>query len=168
MDAQNGLNDNAQIKVVGVGGGGCNAVDRMMQAGVQGVEFIAINADAQGLASCSAPVRLRIGDKVTRGLGCGGDPSLGEKAARESAEEIGEVLRGADMVFVTAGMGGGTGTGGAPVVAEIARKMQALTVGVVTKPFGFEGPRRMKLALEGVERLKEHVDTLIVIPNDRL
>ena len=158
----------AQIKVVGVGGGGSNAVDRMIAVGVQGVEFIALNTDAQALSNSSAPVRMRIGDKITRGLGCGGDPVLGEKAAQESAEEIAELLRGADMVFVTAGMGGGTGTGGAPKVAEIARKLGALTVGIVTKPFSFEGARRGRLAQEGIARLREHVDTLIVVPNDRL
>ena len=158
----------AQIKVVGVGGGGSNAVDRMIEVGVQGVDFLALNTDAQALGRSDAPVRLRVGDKVTRGLGCGGDPNLGEKATQESAEEIAELLRGADMVFVTAGMGGGTGTGGAPLVAEIARSLGALTVAVVTKPFSFEGARRMKLALEGIERLRQHVDTLVVIPNDRL
>ena len=168
MDSLAELGNNAQIKVVGIGGGGSNAVDRMMEVGVQGVEFVALNTDSQALTNSTAPVRLRIGDKVTRGLGCGGDPNLGEKAAMESAEEVTEILRGADMVFVTAGMGGGTGTGGAPVIAQISRKLQALTVGVVTKPFSFEGSRRMKIALEGIERMREHVDTLIVIPNDRL
>jgi cell division protein FtsZ len=158
----------AEIKVVGIGGGGSNAVDRMIEVGVQGVEFIALNTDAQALNSSHAPIRMRIGDKVTRGLGCGGDPKLGEKAATESAEEIQEVLRGADMVFVTAGMGGGTGTGGAPVVASIARSLGALTVSVVTRPFGFEGGRRIGLALEGIAKLREKVDTLVVIPNDRL
>ncbi len=163
-----GAGNVAQIKVVGVGGGGSNAVDRMIEVGVQGVDFLALNTDAQALGRCGASVRLRVGDKVTRGLGCGGDPNLGEKAAQESAEEIAELLRGADMVFVTAGMGGGTGTGGAPLVAEIARSLGALTVAVVTKPFSFEGARRMKVALEGIERLRQHVDTLVVIPNDRL
>lgn len=158
----------AEIKVVGVGGGGSNAVDRMIEVGVQGVEFIALNTDAQALANSHAKVRMRIGDKVTRGLGCGGDPKLGEKAATESAEEIKEVLSGADMVFVTAGMGGGTGTGGAPIVASIAKGLGALTVSVVTRPFGFEGGRRISLALEGIARMREKVDTMVVIPNDRL
>ncbi|MHB1294297.1 MAG: cell division protein FtsZ [Anaerolineae bacterium] len=158
----------AQLKVVGVGGGGSNAVDRMIDVGVQGVEFVTLNTDAQALGRSSAPVRMRIGDRATRGLGCGGDPSMGEKAAEESAQEIAELLRGSDMVFVTAGMGGGTGTGAAPVVAKVARSIGALTVGVVTRPFAFEGARRIKLAQEGIERLRKHVDTLIVIPNDRL
>jgi cell division protein FtsZ len=162
------LGTNAQIKVVGVGGGGSNAVDRMIEVGVRGVEFIALNTDAQALASSQAPIRMRIGDKVTRGLGCGGDPKLGEKAAEESSEQIKELLRGADMVFVTAGMGGGTGTGGAPVVAGLAREMGALTVSVVTRPFGFEGGRRGGLAMEGIAKLKGNVDTLVIIPNDRL
>jgi cell division protein FtsZ len=168
MDDFAGFNNGAQIKVVGVGGGGSNAVDRMIDVGVQGVEFLSLNTDAQALSKSGAPVRMRIGDKVTRGLGCGGDPTHGSKSAAESSEEIMEVLRGADMVFVTAGMGGGTGTGGAPVVAQIARKLGALTVAVVTKPFSFEGSRRMRIALEGIEALRESVDTLIVIPNDRL
>lgn len=158
----------AQIRVVGVGGGGSNAVDRMIEVGVQGVEFVALNTDAQALARSQAAVRMRIGDKLTRGLGCGGDPALGEKAAQESAEEIADLLQGTDMVFVAAGMGGGTGTGGAPLVAQIARKLGALTVGVVTRPFSFEGGRRSAVANEGVERLRGNVDTLIVIPNDRL
>lgn len=164
----NGLANNAILKVVGIGGGGSNAVDRMIAESVDGVEFVAMNTDAQALAKSKASLRLRVGDKVTRGLGCGGNPACGEKAAQESADEIKEVLRGADMVFVTAGMGGGTGTGGAPVVAEIARQLGALTVSVVTKPFGFEGARRMKLALEGIGKLQNCVDTLVVIPNDRL
>lgn len=168
MDDGLGLTNCAQIKVVGIGGGGSNAVDRMIQTGVDGVEFVALNTDAQALSHSTAPVRLRIGDKITRGLGAGGDPSRGQKAAQESVDEIVEVLRGADMVFVTAGMGGGTGTGGAPVVAKAARDMGALTVGVVTKPFTFEGSRRMRLAMEGIETLRQQVDTLIVIPNDRL
>ena len=168
MDDAMRLTNSAQMKVVGVGGGGSNAVDRMIEVGVQGIDFVALNTDSQALANSNAPVRMRIGDKVTRGLGCGGDPNLGEKAANESAEEITEILRGADMVFVTAGMGGGTGTGGAAVVAELARGLNALTVAVVTRPFSFEGSRRTKIANEGIERLREHVDTLIVIPNDRL
>lgn len=162
------ISGKALIKVVGVGGGGSNAVDRMIEVGVQGVEFIALNTDAQALANSHAPIRMRIGDQVTRGLGCGGDPKLGEKAALESAEEIKELLRGADMVFVTAGMGGGTGTGGAPIVASLAKELGALTVSVVTRPFGFEGGRRAALAMEGIAKLRQNVDTLVVIPNDRL
>lgn len=168
MDDQIAMANGAQIKVVGIGGGGSNAVDRMIAVGVQGVEFMAINTDAQALSRSAAPIRLRIGDQVTRGLGSGGDPALGEKAVQESLEEITELLDGADMVFVTAGMGGGTGTGGAALVAKAARGLGALTVGVVTKPFSFEGGRRTKLAVAGIERLREQVDTLIVIPNDRL
>jgi cell division protein FtsZ len=168
MDDVVELAKGAQIKVVGVGGGGCNAIDRMIEVGVRGVEFVALNTDAQALSTLRSAVRMRIGEKVTRGLGTGGNPSLGEKAAAESAEEIKELLRGADMVFVTAGMGGGTGTGGAPLVAAMSREMGALTVGVVTRPFSFEGARRAKVAAEGIERLREKVDTLIVIPNDRL
>ena len=145
-----------------------NLVGGGIDVGVQGVEFMALNTDAQALSRSTAPIRLRIGDKLTRGLGCGGDPALGEKATQESVEEITELLRGADMVFVTAGMGGGTGTGGAALVAKAARGLGALTVGVVTKPFSFEGGRRTKLALAGIDRLREQVDTLIVIPNDRL
>lgn len=168
MGEQMDLLNCAQIKVVGVGGGGSNAVDRMIKAGVQGVEFIALNTDAQALLNAKAPIRMRIGDKVTRGLGCGGDPGLGAKAAQESSAEISELLCGADMVFVTAGMGGGTGTGGAAVVADLAQSMDALTVAIVTKPFGFEGSRRMRIAIEGLEELAKKVDTLIVIPNERL
>ncbi len=158
----------AQIKVIGVGGGGGNAINRMIQEGIQGVEFIAVNTDAQALMLSEAPSRVRIGDKLTKGLGSGGDPKVGEQAAEESAEELKDVLKGADMIFVTAGMGGGTGTGATPVIARLARETGALTIGVVTKPFSFEGSRRRQLAEEGHERLKEHVDTLIVIPNDRL
>ncbi len=168
MDRFGAETELAQLKIVGVGGGGSNAVDRMIEVGVQGVDFIALNTDAQALARSSAPIRMRIGDQITRGLGCGGNPEYGERAAQESSDEIAELLQGADMVFVTAGMGGGTGTGGAPVVARIAREMGALTVGVVTKPFGFEGGRRAKLAQAGIDRLRENVDTLIVIANDRL
>jgi len=168
MDDAVRLEGSPQIKVVGVGGGGSNAVERMIQVGVQGVEFAAFNTDAQALARSSARVRMRIGEKITRGLGAGGDPDVGEQAVKESAEEIKELLQGADMVFVTAGMGGGTGTGGAPLVAEIARGLGALTVGVVTKPFSFEGERRMQVAIEGLERLQNYADTLVVIPNDRL
>ncbi|HET91732.1 MAG TPA: cell division protein FtsZ [Chloroflexi bacterium] len=158
----------AQIRVVGVGGGGSNAVNRMIAEGLTGVEFIAVNTDAQALMHSDAPKRVRIGDKLTRGLGVGGNADLGEKAAEESADELYEVLRGSDMVFITAGMGGGTGTGAAPVVARIAREMEALTIGVVTRPFSWEASVRMNTAMQGIERLKEAVDTLIVIPNDRL
>ncbi len=158
----------AQIRVVGVGGGGSNAVNRMIEEGIIGVSFISVNTDAQALMLSQAPTRVRIGDKLTRGLGVGGNPELGRKAAEESADELYEVLRGSDMVFIAAGMGGGTGTGAAPVIARIAREMNALTIGVVTRPFSFEGKRRAEAAAAGIEALKEHVDTLIVIPNDRL
>jgi len=158
----------ANIKVVGVGGGGCNAIDRMIEEGLQGVEFIAINTDAQALMLSKAPVRVRIGDKLTRGLGAGGDPETGRKAGEESAEEMYDVLRGADMVFITGGMGGGTGTGACPIVAQISGEVGALTIGVVTRPFSFEGSRRIQSAEGGINELKEHADTLIVIPNDRL
>ncbi len=162
------LGNSAEIKVVGVGGGGCNAVNRMIEVGVEGVEFIALNTDAGSLAKSKAPMRMRIGDQVTRGLGCGGDPKVGQKAAEESAEEVQEVLRGADMVFVTAGMGGGTGTGAAAVISQIALELGALTVAVVTKPFSFEGARRMEVAVNGIEQLRGNADTMIVVPNDRL
>src|SRR5512136_624264 len=158
----------AHIKVVGVGGGGCNAVERMIKEGLQGVEFIAINTDAQALMNSSAPTRVRIGEKLTRGLGSGGNPEQGRKAAEESQEALYNVLRGADMVFVTAGMGGGTGTGAASIIAQIGRELGALTIGVVTRPFAFEGSRRIQVAEAGIEKLKEQADTLIVIPNDRL
>lgn len=158
----------AQIKVVGVGGGGSNAVNRMIAEGLRGVDFIAVNTDAQALLMSDAPQRIRIGDKLTRGLGAGGNPEVGKKAAEESSEDLEEVIDGADMIFVTCGMGGGTGTGAASVIAEIAKSTGALTIGVVTRPFGFEGTRRQNLAMDGIERLKEKVDTLIVIPNDRL
>lgn len=159
----------AQIRVVGVGGGGSNAVNRMIEEGLLGVDFIAVNTDAQALMLCSAPKRMRIGDTVTRGLGAGGIPEEGRKAAEESQDEIRELLQGSDMVFVTAGMGGGTGTGAAPVIARIAKEeLKALTIGVVTRPFTFEGSRRARSAIEGIEALKQVVDTLIVIPNDRL
>jgi cell division protein FtsZ len=158
----------AQIRVIGVGGGGSNAVNRMIQAGMNGIEFITINTDAQALLLTEAPQRIRIGDKLTRGLGAGGNPSVGMKAAEENAEEIYEMLKGSDMVFITAGMGGGTGTGASPVVAQIAREVGALTVGVVTRPFSFEGKKRMLSAEEGINNLKQHVDTLITVPNDRL
>ncbi len=169
---QNNLNPNAEsfarIKVVGVGGGGCNAVNRMIEEGLGGIEFITVNTDAQALLLSKAPTRVRVGEKVTRGLGAGGDPEMGRKAAEESAEELYEVLRGSDMVFVTSGLGGGTGTGAAPIVAQIAKEVGALTIGVVTRPFTFEGSRRQKSAEDGISKLKEHADTLIVIPNDRL
>ena len=158
----------ARIKVIGVGGGGCNAVNRMIDEGVQGIEFITVNTDAQALLLSKAPKRVRIGDKVTRGLGAGGNPEMGQKAAEESADELYEVLKGSDMVFVTSGLGGGTGTGAAPIVAQIAKEIGALTIGVVTRPFTFEGMRRMQSAESGIAKLKEHADTLIVIPNDRL
>ena len=158
----------AQIKVVGVGGGGSNAVNRMIAEGLGGVEFVAINTDAQALMLSDAPTRVRIGDKLTRGLGVGGNAELGKKAAEESTEDLKDVLEGSDMVFITAGMGGGTGTGASPVVARIAKEVGALTIGVVTRPFNWEGAVRSKTARSGVEALKEVVDTLIVIPNDRL
>ncbi|MBP1692629.1 MAG: ftsZ [Chloroflexi bacterium] len=158
----------ARIKVVGVGGGGCNAVDRMIDEGLQGVEFVAVNTDAQALMLSKASVRVRVGEKLTRGLGSGGDPDMGRKATEESAEELYSVLKGSDMVFITSGMGGGTGTGGAPIVAQIAKECNALTIGVVTRPFTFEGARRIQSAEAGISKLKEQSDTLIVIPNDRL
>ncbi|WP_044893848.1 cell division protein FtsZ [Bacillus alveayuensis] len=158
----------ATIKVIGVGGGGNNAVNRMIEHGVQGVEFIAVNTDAQALNLSKAPTKLQIGAKLTRGLGAGANPEVGKKAAEESKEQIEEALKGADMVFVTAGMGGGTGTGAAPVIAQIARDLGALTVGVVTRPFTFEGRKRATQAAGGIAAMKEAVDTLIVIPNDRL
>ena len=163
-----GLDQFAKIKVIGVGGGGSNAVNRMISSGLKGVEFIAVNTDAQALLHAMAPKRMQIGEKLTRGLGAGARPEIGEKAAQESREEILENLQGADMVFITAGMGGGTGTGAAPIVAECAREVGALTVGVVTKPFTFEGRMRQKKAESGIENLKQHVDTIITIPNDRL
>ena len=158
----------ANIKVVGVGGGGQNAVNRMYRERVPQVEYISINTDAQALDASAVPIRLRVGDNTARGLGVGGDPSKGRQCHEEDRDEIVEVLKGADLVFVAAGMGGGTGTGGAPIVAEVAQEIGALTVGVVTKPFAFEGAVRKKKALEGIEMLREKVDTLIVIPNDRL
>lgn len=156
------------IKVVGVGGGGCNAVNRMISARIPGVDFVACNTDAQALVVCEAPTRLRIGEKSTKGLGVGGDPTRGERAADESRDELYELLRGTEMAFVTAGMGGGTGTGAAPVVAEVAKDCGALTIGVVTRPFAWEGSQRTRQADDGIERLRERVDTLIAIPNSRL
>lgn len=158
----------AKIIVVGVGGGGNNAVNRMIEEGTAGVEFIAINTDRQHLVNCKAPTTLQIGEKLTKGLGAGANPEVGRAAAEESKEEITELIKGADMLFVTCGMGGGTGTGAAPVVAEISKSLGILTVGVVTKPFTFEARNRMNNALSGIERLKENVDTLIVIPNDKI
>jgi cell division protein FtsZ len=168
MDALTPGENFAQIKVIGVGGGGGNAVNRMVSEGLGGVEFISINTDNQALMMSKSKVRVRIGDKLTRGLGAGGNPEIGRKAAEESADELYEVVRGADMVFIACGMGGGTGTGASPVVAQIAKELGALTIGVVTKPFSFEGNRRMQSAESGIEALKSQVDTLIVIPNDRL
>lgn len=158
----------ARIKVIGVGGGGSNAVNRMIDEGIQGVDFITVNTDAQALLLTKAGTRVRLGDKLTRGLGAGGNPEVGRKAAEESADELYNVLKGSDMVFVTAGMGGGTGTGAAPIVAQIAKESGALTIGVVTRPFTFEGMRRLQSAEAGISQLKEHADTLIAIPNDRL
>ncbi|MFP4321418.1 MAG: cell division protein FtsZ [Anaerolineales bacterium] len=165
LDAQDNY---AVIKVIGVGGGGGNAINRMVEEGLGGVEFISVNTDSQALLLSKAKERIRIGDKLTRGLGAGGNPEIGRKAAEESAEELYEVLRGADMVFITCGMGGGTGTGATPIVAQVARELGALTIGVVTRPFHFEGARRTQSAEAGIEALKGQVDTLIVIPNDRL
>jgi len=158
----------AVIKVVGVGGGGANAVNRMVDAGLSGVEFIAVNTDAQALMMCDADVKIHIGSHATRGLGAGADPEVGQAAAQESRDELKEALKGADMIFVTAGEGGGTGTGGAPVVAELGRELGALTVGVVTRPFLFEGRKRAQQAEQGIDSLRDRVDTLIVIENDRL
>ena len=162
------LEQYAEIKVIGVGGGGNNAVNRMISAGLRGVEFVSVNTDAQALLLSQAPMKIQIGEKLTKGLGAGANPEVGEKAAQESREDIIAAMKGADMVFVTAGMGGGTGTGAAPVVAECAKEVGALTVGVVTKPFNFEGRRRMQQAERGIAKLMEKVDTLITIPNDRL
>jgi len=161
-------NTMAQIKVVGVGGGGNNAVDRMIEDGLDGVEFISVNTDSQQLVDSKSPVKIQIGEKLTRGLGAGANPDIGAQAAEESRTELAEALRGADMVFVTAGMGGGTGTGAAPIVAGTAKEMGILTIGVVTKPFTFEGKKRLAQAERGIESLKGKVDTLVVIPNDKL
>jgi cell division protein FtsZ len=158
----------AKIKVIGLGGGGCNAITRMVQEEIQGVEFIGMNTDAQALAITEAPTRIQLGEKITRGLGVGGDHNLGQKAAEESRDELKELVTGADMVFVTCGMGGGTGTGAASVVAETAKQSGALTIAVVTKPFSFEGAHRTEVAEDGISRLLNKVDTLIIIPNDRL
>ncbi len=158
----------ARIKVVGVGGAGCNAVNRMIAEGIQGIEFIAVNTDGQDLLQSNAKTRVRIGDKLTRGLGAGGQPEIGRKAAEESSEELLAVLEGSDMIFVTAGMGGGTGTGAAPIISQIARELKALTIGIVTRPFTFEGSKRSQAAEMGIQNLRKVTDTLIVIPNDRL
>ena len=165
---ENTLDQLAKIKVIGIGGGGSNAVNRMIESGLEGVEFIAVNTDSQALLMSKAPKRMQIGEKLTRGLGAGARPEIGERAAQESRNDILEALRGSDMVFITAGMGGGTGTGAAPVVAECAREVNALTVAVVTRPFTFEGPKRKKNADFGIENLKHNVDAIITIPNDRL
>ncbi len=164
----NGIENFADIKVVGVGGGGTNAVNRMIAEGLKGVEFLAVNTDAQALIHSEAPQKIRIGDKLTRGLGAGGDPERGAKSAEESSDDLRDSIKEADMVFITAGMGGGTGSGAAPVIAKIARESGALTIGVVTKPFTFEGAKRRRVAEEALANLKENVDTLIIIPNDRL
>ncbi|MBI4236367.1 MAG: cell division protein FtsZ, partial [Chloroflexi bacterium] len=168
MALVNDLDNLVKIKCFGVGGGGGNAVSRMAREATGGVEYIAVNTDAQALMRCDVPFRLRIGDSLTRGLGAGGNPELGQKAAEESRDDIYDAIKGADMVFVAAGMGGGTGTGGAPVIAQIAKEAGALTVGIITRPFSFEGTRRAKQAEEGIKRFQEAVDSLIVIPNDRL
>jgi cell division protein FtsZ len=158
----------AKIKAIGVGGGGCNAINRMVRDGIKGVEFIAINADTQALNLCKATINLQIGERITHGLGCGGDHNLGKKAAEESREEITRYIENADMVFLACGMGGGTGTGGIPIIAEVAKYTGALTIGIVTKPFAFEGIHRRAVAEEGIKKLVDKVDTLIIIPNDRL
>ena len=158
----------AKIKVIGVGGGGNNAVQRMIESGLQGVDFIVANTDKQVLEKSKAETKIQLGIELTHGLGAGSKPEIGKEAALESKEEIEEALKGADMIFITCGMGGGTGTGAAPVIAEIAQNLGALTVGIVTKPFSFEGKRRMENALAGIEELKKHVDTIIVVPNDKL
>src|SRR5882672_745192 len=158
----------ARIKVVGIGGGGCNAVARMVHDGLEGVQFYAMNTDLQALSACNVPNKLQLGARVTNGLGAGSNPEIGRQAALENTDAIVELLQGADMVFVTAGLGGGTGTGAAPVIASLAKELDALTVAVVTKPFGFEGPRRMRLAEDGLSKLASTVDTVISIPNDRL
>ena len=168
LDFDVGMEQFAQIKVIGVGGGGNNAINRMIEDGLKGVEFVSVNTDKQALFLSKASMKIQIGEKLTRGLGAGSDPEVGGKAAEESREEIAEAIKGSDMVFVTAGMGGGTGTGAAPVVASVAREMGILTVGVVTKPFTFEGRKRMVQAERGIQQLKENVDTLVIIPNDRL
>lgn len=168
FELENDFDNIVQIKVVGVGGGGGNALDRMVEAGVKCVEFISVNTDHQALIRSKATQKIQIGEKITHGKGAGSKPEIGQKAAEESREEIAAALKGTDMVFITAGMGGGTGTGAAPIVAEIAREMGILTIGIVTKPFAFEGRRRMEQAENGISALREHVDSLVVIPNERL
>ena len=168
MFSQDAFSEKPILKVVGIGGGGGNAVNRMIENDVKGVEFVVINTDAQVLRLAKAETRLQIGKQLTKGLGAGADPEVGKKAAEESEDEIREILRGSDMVFITAGMGGGTGTGAAPIVAQISKELGALTVAIVTKPFSFEGRKRMAQAVKGLENLKPHVDTLIVVPNDKL
>ena len=168
MFNQDAFNEKPVIKVIGVGGGGGNAINRMIENDVKGVEFVAINTDAQVLRLAKAETRLQIGKQLTRGLGAGADPSVGVRAAQESEDEIRDIISGSDMVFITAGMGGGTGTGASPVVAKIAKEMDCLTVGIVTKPFSFEGKKRQRQAMEGIAQLKPYVDTLIVVPNDKL
>ena len=168
FEFETGMDNVVTIKVIGVGGGGNNAVNRMITSGVQGVEFIAVNTDKQALNYSAATVKIQVGEKLTKGQGAGSNPEIGRKAAEESREEIAKVLEGTNMVFITAGMGGGTGTGGAPVVAQIAREMGILTVGVVTRPFNFEGKKRIEQALGGIEALRENVDSLVIIPNERL
>ena len=168
FEIDNDFDNIVQIKVIGVGGGGGNAVDRMVTTGVHGVEFISVNTDKQALFRSKATQKIQIGEKVTHGKGAGSKPEMGQKAAEESREAIAAAIRGSDMVFITAGMGGGTGTGAAPIVAEIAREMGVLTIGIVTKPFAFEGRRRMEQAESGISALREHVDSLVVIPNERL
>ena len=168
MDYEVDENNKANIKVIGVGGAGGNAVNRMIAEDVKGVEFIAANTDVQALKNSNAETKIQLGPKLTKGLGAGANPDIGEKAAEESEEQISEALQGANMIFVTAGMGGGTGTGAAPVIAKVAKEMGALTVGVVTRPFSFAGPKRARFAAEGVQKMKEHVDTLIIIANNRL
>lgn len=168
IEVLNETNDVAKIVVLGVGGGGCNAVNRMLATNPEAIDFIAVNTDSTALENSAAKKKIKIGAKLTKGLGAGGRPEVGEKAAEETAAEISQALEGVDMAFITAGMGGGTGTGAAPVVARLAREMGILTVAVVTKPFKFEGPKRMKYALQGIENLKEYVDTLLVIPNQKL
>lgn len=168
FEMDNNFESVVQIKVIGVGGGGGNAVNRMVTSGVQGVEFVSINTDQQALNHSQATLKVAIGEKITKGKGAGANPEIGQRAAEESREQIADMLRGTDMIFVTAGMGGGTGTGAAPVIAQIAREMDVLTVGIVTKPFKFEGNRRMKQAIEGIEQLAKNVDSLVVIPNESL
>ena len=168
LQFETGQDNSAVIKVVGVGGGGCNAVNRMIEAGLKGVQFIAMNTDKQALAKCNAETKIQIGEKLTRGLGAGGNPEVGQRSAEETIDEIKGILEGADMVFITAGMGGGTGTGAAPIIAKASKDMGILTVGVVTKPFFFEGKKRMTQAELGIKFLKKYVDSLVIVPNDKL